>query len=323
LPSRPRISVVVPARDAEPFLLDVLAALESQTVSRSQFEVVVVDDGSRDGTPSLLAAWSAAEPARRQVVHGSGGGPARARNLGVLHARGEWVAFTDADVLPDPGWLEAVLAAGDGADAVEGRVEPWPPEAAGPYTHEVVNRSGGLYMTANMTYRRELLERVGGFDERFSEPFLEDSDLAFRALDAGAKIRFAPDASVRHRVVPGGPRLVLRSAARLRWLALLAAKHPRRYRDQLSPVLRPLNGADLHVLAGLAGAAGALRVGGLPRVGLALLAVHGVARGLVAHDAVGAPPSEIPSRMLLAVAIPPLKAAWWLAGCIRYRKVAW
>ena len=107
-------------------------------------------------------------------------------------------------------------------------MEPWPTEAIGPHTHQIVNRGGGLYMTANMIYRRDLLEDLGGFDERFRE-FLEDSDLAFRVMDAGHEIPFAPEVRVRHHVRSPGFGAILRSTRHQRWISLFAAKHPDRY----------------------------------------------------------------------------------------------
>lgn len=317
--------MVAPVRNGEPFLPSFLRALDAQTLGRSLFEVILVDDGSTDGTLQILNEWAARDPERRRVVEGPCRGPASARNAGIRHARGEWVASTDCDTAPNPRWLEALLAAAAarGAQAVEGAIEATDSADGRAYATLQRNREGGRFMTGNMLYRRELLERLGGFDERFREAFLEDSDLAFRILDAGYEIPFAADAFVLHPVVDVGPREVLRRSSRLRWLALFAAKHPQRYRTQLRPHVRPLYASDLHVLAGLAAAVAAVPAGGLARAVLALAAAHGVARGLAAHGAFGAPRAELPSRTLLALTVPPLKAWWWVAGCIRFRKVAW
>ncbi|HET7572554.1 MAG TPA: glycosyltransferase [Gaiellaceae bacterium] len=313
--SEPLVSVVSPVRNAAAHLGGLLEALAAQTLAADSFEVVVVDDGSTDETPALLAGWAAADPERRRVLRGAGRGPAAARNLGLREARAPLVAFTDADTLPDPAWLEALLAAAEDADAVEGRVLAWPPDAPRANAHTVENERGGLYVTANMAYRRELLERLGGFDESFPAAFLEDSDLAFRALDAGARIRFAPEALVRHPVLPQTSREILRAARKLQWLPLLAAKHPRRYAEQIRPVLRPVTRPEIHVLVAVASlpllfGRGALR--GVPAL-TALNALRVVAR----DPRLAVPVRERPGRAALAVVLPVVKLAWWARGQVR------
>jgi glycosyltransferase involved in cell wall biosynthesis len=310
--SEPLISVVSPVRNAAHLVGGLLAALEAQSLPADDFETIVVDDGSTDGTPEILARWEAADPRRRRVLRAPGRGPAAARNAGTAAARGEWIAFTDADVLPEPRWLEHVLLAGGDADAVEGRTVPWPVEDLRPDSHYVQNERGGLYVTANMAYRREVLERLGGFDESFRDAFLEDSDLAFRALDDGARFVFAPDALVRHRVINKPPLATLRSTRKLRWLPLLAAKHPQRYRTEIAPIIRPVTRPDAHVLAGLAGLA-LLTLRGAPRAAGALLAVNAVR--VVARDPRA---REGATGTALAVALPVAKVAAWLDGYLRY-----
>ncbi|HET7568450.1 MAG TPA: glycosyltransferase [Gaiellaceae bacterium] len=313
----PRISVVSPVRNVARYLPDLLAALAAQTLPADAFETIVVDDRSADATPELLRAWEAAEPLRRRVLRGEGLGPATARNLGVAAARAPWVAFTDGDTIPDPRWLEALLAAGADADAVEGAVLRWPPDAPRTRVHTVENTRGGLYVTANMAYRRALLERLGGFDERFRAAFLEDSDLAFRALDAGARIPFAADAVVRHRVLERTSRQTIRDARKLQWLPLLQAKHPRRYAEEIRPILRPLTRPEWHVLVGLA-ALPVLGVRGAPRAVAALAALNAVR--VVARDPrLDVAPRERPGQAALAAVLPLVKAAWWTRGWARAR----
>jgi glycosyltransferase involved in cell wall biosynthesis len=249
----PDVSVVVPVRNREAVLGGLLGALDRQTLDRGRFEVIIVDDYSVDRTRAIAQAWVDSDPSRRHLVVSEGKGPAHARNRGLSLATAEWIAFTDSDTLPEPNWLEAGLRSVErlGAVAVEGAVEPWPPEAIGPQTHQVINATGGLYMTANMIYRREVLDEVGGFDERFYEPFLEDSDLAFRVMDSGHDIPFAPEVRVRHHVFQPSFRNVFRSTRHQRWLSLFAAKHPDRYWTQLRPAVRPLSSVDVDVILGL------------------------------------------------------------------------
>lgn len=320
----PLVSVVVPFRDGAVHLPGLFAALEAQTLPAERFEVVLVDDGSTDEGPELAAAWAEAVPARRRIVGGPGAGPASARNVGIAAAQGEWIASTDCDIEPDPRWLEAALETLErtGADAVEGAIDVRSGDADGTYVLEQQNDLGGRYMTGNMVYRRSLLARLGGFDERFADQFLEDSDLAFRILDEGSEIPFAPASRVTHPVVSRSSADVLRATRRVQWFALVAAKHPTRYRDELRQVVRPLTAVDLDVLVGLAAVAGLPRSRGLARAALVLAAANGLKRGLAsARIHTARDPEQAALRAGLALAVPPLRAFWWIVGCIRFRKL--
>ncbi|PZR66075.1 MAG: glycosyl transferase family 2, partial [Solirubrobacterales bacterium] len=116
--SAPAISVVIPARDAAETLPRALEAVARQEGAPA-YEVIVVDDGSRDETAAIAHDLGA------RVISADGGGPASARNAGVAEARGGLLAFTDADCVPTPGWLAAgAEALALGAELVQGRV--WP-----------------------------------------------------------------------------------------------------------------------------------------------------------------------------------------------------
>jgi GT2 family glycosyltransferase len=231
------------------------------------------------------------------------------------------VAFTDSDTFPDETWLEAGLKAAEhyGTQALEGNVMTWPPSAIGPYTHQIRSGDGGRFMTANMFYRRTLLEEVGGFDERFEAPFLEDSDLAFRVLDAGYRIPYAPEVVVRHRVERQSFTDVHRGAKKLRWLALLAAKHPERYRTDFRPLMRPLSHIDIDVIVALAACVAIPRSKGLARAALIATAANGIRRGFASGQVLTAPKGERLQRAALSLSVPVSRAFWWLEGSVRYR----
>lgn len=312
------VSVVVPFRDAAGTLPRLFAALDAQRLPADAFEVILVDDASKDEGPALASAWTARSPRRRRLVRGTGAGPASARNAGIALARGDWIAFTDGDVVPDERWLEALVAARDTAGAIEGSVLPEGNGVRG-NAHYVANERGGIYITANMAYRRDVLERAGGFDERFRAPFLEDSDLAFRVLDMGVDIPFVPAVLVRHPVVAVGPLAALRGARKLRWLPLLARKHPARYATDIRPLLPPLTRPDLHILAGLGGLA-LLGFGGAPRLAGALLAAN-AARVGARDPRLRVPARQVPAQAAVVAALPLVKATSWLEGRARNRNV--
>jgi len=191
----PRVSVVIPTRHRPESLASCLRQLApgTQTLAAAEYEVVVADDGTTDDTRALLER---AFPWARHTA-GPRRGPASNRNAGVRAARGGWIAFTDDDTLPDRDWLERLLAAGDGVDAVEGRTV-CRIGVRSPREHAPVNDQGGRWWTSNLAIRRTAFDAIGGFDERFIVPHMEDADLRERAFAAKIPWRFAPDAIVDH-----------------------------------------------------------------------------------------------------------------------------
>ena len=216
--SAPDVSVVVATRNRAAQLAELFDSLARQTLSRSRFEVVVVDDGSADSTAAVLAREEArlAPVVVRRVVPG---GPAAARNDGWRRAQAPLVAFTDDDCVATAEWLETVVATADRhpSAVVQGRTDADPRQLhrLGPFARTVVAHGDGPnYQTCNIAYPRELLERQDGFDVGSFPRSGEDTDLAWRARAAGAPIVYADTARVHHAVTTLGPRGKLRVAAR-------------------------------------------------------------------------------------------------------------
>jgi glycosyltransferase involved in cell wall biosynthesis len=197
--SRVRVSVVIPARDAEAMIGRTVAAAVAQELD-GEFEVLVVDDGSSDATAQV-----ARDAGARVISNATPLGPADARNAGVAATSAPLIAFTDADCVPAPGWLRAGVSALEHSDLVQGRVEPEPGVPVGPFDHVItVREETGLYETANLFVRREWFERVGGF-KPFIDPaqghFGEDLVFGWAVRRAGGRSAFAGDALVHHEVV--------------------------------------------------------------------------------------------------------------------------
>ena len=229
----PAVSVVVATRDREQRLAALLRSLGEQTLDPTVFEVVVVDDGSSGRTEELLREERGRAPfALRPVLRRRPGGPARARNEGWRAARAPLIAFTDDDCEAHPAWLERCLRAAERSPGaiVQGRTEPNPRELdrIGLFSHtRRVDGSGPWWFeTCNIAYPRELLERLGGFDETFPEALGEDTDLGWRALAAGGRRQFAPEAVVYHAVEDLGPLGHLRTALRGSDGVLVFRRHP-------------------------------------------------------------------------------------------------
>ena len=207
--SGPRVSVVVPVRDRRDLLGVLLDALDAQTFR--DFEVVVVDDGSTDGSGDLAEARGA------MVVRRAGGGAVAARAAGVAVARGTILAFTDSDCVPAPTWLEAGVRAIDGgADVVQGHTRPT--RKRGILERSLFVDDDGLYETCNVFYRRSAFDAAGGFDAAAAGRlgfragaraqglgFGEDTLLGWRVRRASGRAAYAPDAVVTHEVLPFDP----------------------------------------------------------------------------------------------------------------------
>ena len=230
--AQPDIAVVITTRDRPDRLARQLAALRAQTLPPDRFEVIVVDDASGRETQTLLEREAAAPGLRLRVVRRAvTGGPGAGRNSGWRQTRAPLVAFTDDDCEATPAWLEALLgAARDHPGAfLQGRVLPLPAEAPsfGPFSHTVrIETLTRGFETANMLYPRALLERLGGFDETFTQSG-EDTDLAWRALEAGAEAVWVPTALTHHAVVQLGPLGMLRRAMRWHEAPRAYKLHPR------------------------------------------------------------------------------------------------
>jgi len=194
------ISVVVPVWNAAGVLPGLLGALAGQT---AQHELVVVDVGSTDGTVAL------AQDAGAQVVAAPRRNRSLARNLGVSAARGELIAFTDADCLPAAGWAEALGRCLESAPLCSGpvrirtRTRPNMAERFEMLWRYPQERyvAAGVATSANLGIRRDAFEAAGGYDPRFHHG--EDTDLCLRAADAGLELAWCPAAEVAHPAATG------------------------------------------------------------------------------------------------------------------------
>jgi GT2 family glycosyltransferase len=217
---------VVPTCDRPATLRIVMDRLApgTQCLEAGRYEVVVSDDGLREPAAATLGA---SHPWVR-VVRGPRHGPAANRNAGVTAARGEWIAFTDDDTEPSPGWLAAFTAAiAPGTDVYEGRTT-CDGGFGSPMFQAPVNETGGRLWSCNFMVAASALRAVGGFDEAFRFPNAEDQDLRYRLLGAGFKMVFVRTAVVNHppRRVPNGARLGAYREADVRYMYKHGAARP-------------------------------------------------------------------------------------------------
>jgi len=224
---RPYFSIVIPMYRAEN-IDQLISHLNCQTFK--DFEVIIVDSGyERENELLKICNF------KFKYIFDKGAGAAKARNIGIKAAKGKVVAFTDDDCWPDADWLEKARERLDkkGVIGLEGLVYSEDEKISDNRYRVVTNKDfhGLGFMTANLMIRRDVLEKIDGFDERFDKPhFREDTDLAWRALEYGL-IPFADDVKVFHPPHLRDERGEAKEDRDKFFIndALLYSKHPQKY----------------------------------------------------------------------------------------------
>jgi glycosyltransferase involved in cell wall biosynthesis len=196
-------AVIVPARDATPFLR---ASLPPLLAAAAGHEVLVIDDASRDETAAVAAALGA-----RVVTLSEGSGPAAARNAGARAASGapEILVFLDADVRVHADTLVRLLApfSDPTVTATFGSYDDAPPvrstislykNLAHHFVHQRSGTEASTFWAGCGAIRRDVFGVLGGFDERYLRPSIEDVELGYRLTAAGHRIRLVHAAQVKH-----------------------------------------------------------------------------------------------------------------------------
>jgi len=201
-----RASVIVPAFNAGKLIANCLRSLQDQTVPRSEYEVVVVDDGSSDSTAAAAEAFPGVKVVRQQNQ-----GPAAARNRGAGEARAAIVLFTDSDCIPARNWMEEMLRPFDEDPDVigaKGRYLTRQPELVARFVqaeYEDKYRLLGRHRfidfidTYSACFRTEVFLQFGGYDTSFPVACAEDVELSYRMANQGLKMVYVPGAVVYHQ----------------------------------------------------------------------------------------------------------------------------
>ena len=218
-----RLSIVIPTHARETRLAFALEALAEQSANREDFEVIVVR------SPSSPRPWTQA-PVGLDVTFLDSplAGPAAQRNVGWRAARADKVAFLDDDCRVSSDWVDRLMDYSDDDLIVQGRTEPDPDEAHllfGLARSIRITSESGLYETCNIVYPKPVLEALGGFDEAYSYPWAEDTDLGLRARSAGTGLVFANDALAWHAVHANTLSQAVRGAEKRRDFPKLVARH--------------------------------------------------------------------------------------------------
>lgn len=315
-----KISVIIPTC-RRPALLDAcLRALYRQSLEKTGFEVIVVSDGPDEQTRKAMAKWTAKknwictflELAEKK-------GPAASRNRGWLMAKGNLVAFTDDDCIPDKNWLYACCSAYAGkaeiAFSAQVRV-PLPPSP----TDHALNTSHlekAEFITANCVCTKHALLKIGGFDERFALAWREDSDLLFKLIVHKIPV-YKIQAAVTHPVREAAWGISIREQKKGMFNALLYKKYPDLYRGKIQS-RSPLNyyvfiSSFAGILIGLALQSGLSAFISL-LVWLILL-IHFTIRRLATTSRSAGHVSEM---LITSMVIPFLSVYWQFYGAVKYR----
>jgi GT2 family glycosyltransferase len=317
------VSVVVPTCGRVDLLDRCLEALSRQELQALRYEIIVVDDGPHQATRKLVEAW--AHRMRNKnldifyIINGGPHGPAAARNRGWRVARASIIAFTDDDTVPTPGWLINGLSLfDDTVHAICGRIEM--PISGKPtdYERDARHLETAEFVTANCFCRKEVLEFINGFDERFRFAWREDSDLHFRLLGLQANIVYAPQAVVVHPVRPAPWGISVSQQKKIVFDALLYKKHPLLYRQKIRAKPRwdyyMIVAVLLMAMAGLAFKnytfsllCAAVWIGMTTQ--FSLMRLRGTAKTI----------SHIAEMILTSILIPPHAVFWRIVGALKFR----
>jgi lipopolysaccharide/colanic/teichoic acid biosynthesis glycosyltransferase/GT2 family glycosyltransferase len=236
-----KASVIVPAYNAAQTIERCIEALLKQSVTREEYEVIVVDDGSTDSTATLARSYGV------RVITQPRQGPAAARNAGAGQATGEILLFTDADCAPTPTWIEEMTKPFSDPEVagVKGTYLTRQRELVARFVqieyedkYDRMARQERIDFvdTYSAGYRRDIFLANGGFDTTFPTASVEDQELSFRLARKGYKMVFAPKARVVHRHDVSLGEYIRRKFNIGYWKALLTQWHPERLvRDSHTP----------------------------------------------------------------------------------------
>jgi Glycosyl transferase family 2 len=318
--STPGVTIVVPTI-GRPSLRALLRSLAVATGPLPR-RILVVDDRRRRDAPLLDGGLPARLAGRLTVLSGGAAGPAAARNLGWRAAEDDWIAFLDDDVVVDGDWLERLAAdlasAADDVAGVQGDLTVPRPIGRAPtdWERNVIGLEHARWATADLAYRRCVLERLAGFDERFPRAYREDADLGLRVTADGWRI-VQGNRRVTHPVRPAGPWTSVRLQAGNADDALMRAKHGPGWQQRAGA---PTGRRPRHLaitaagVAALAGLATGRRL--VATLGLATWAV-GTAEFAWARIAPGPRnPAEVATMLATSLVLPVAATGHWLRGWV-------
>lgn len=240
--SATQISVVIPTCGRPQLLENCLRCLVEQSFEKNFYEIIVVSDGFDDKTKNIVNEFKQSHPAIYYLYLTEKKGLAAARNMGWQRGWGKVVAFTDDDCLPDKDWLASLYKIYNGEEEIAYSGAVRVPLSSHPtdYERNTSNREIAEFVTANCCCTKMALEKVGGFDERFSMAWREDSDLEFKLIRENIPVIKVEDALVVHPVRQANWGVSIKEQKKRIFNALLYKKFPDLYRKKIQ-ASRPWN----------------------------------------------------------------------------------
>ena len=243
-----------------PLLERVLDACFEQTANGDEYEIVLVNDGSTDGTAGVIEGARSRATCRFVTIDQQNSGLAKGRNAGIARAAGERIVFIDDDVLPLPNFIEEHLASHahhPNAIVRGGAINVETFDDLPPPVWSLKNYSGNYFWTTNVSVPLRTIRAIGGFDESFSEYGWEDIDVGLRLRFGGVRAIFNPKALAYHyKPRPRSTnveKMIRQARAQARTAVQLAALHPH-WRTYLATGLNPFQ-RTLHALSHRTGTA--------------------------------------------------------------------
>jgi glycosyltransferase involved in cell wall biosynthesis len=326
----PRFSVVISTYQHPALLLKCLDALGRQRLPRHQFEVIVVDDGNSSSTATAVSlftrqiAQSGIPLEVRYLPQPTQRGLAAARNRGWKAARGQIIAFTDDDCIPQPDWLSSALVSFErGAQVATGQLRLTLPGSTRQFDPKSLCIETGEFISANCFCRKSALERVGGFEEAYNSAWRQDSDLQFNFIQTGIQISQCPEAVVVHQMHEMPWYTSLANERKSRYDALLYKRHPSLFRQRIETNRSLILEYYASVLASTIACMSILSGNTIAAVTAfiiwATLSTNFVWQRLPDRTMT----AQLPQTVLTAIALPFLAVYWRLYGSIKYKVLYW
>ncbi len=235
-----KIAVIIPVYNGEKIIGRCLKALKNQEFD-GDYEIIVVDDGSTDGTSNVVKEFNGVKLIRNDRRMG----PSFARNRGAMATDADVLVFVDADCEPAPDFIKEITKEIGHYDAVKGAYKTKQKSAVARFIqYEYEDRYDKLKKEKEIDYfdscavaiKKKHFDMAGGFDERYREPSCEDQDLSFKLSKMGCKIGFNPKAIVYHLHPESILKYFKRKFKVAYWKALIIKEHPDKLpRDSYTP----------------------------------------------------------------------------------------